>query len=108
MALLTDDELDAAVNRLPDWHREGEGTGAQGAELVREATLPTFPLAIMVVNRIAEIAENNNHHPDIDIRWATLTFRLATHALGGLTSADVALAEEINGVLDTVLADSSG
>lgn len=100
--LLTDEELDAATGHLPDWNRVGEGTGAKGAELVREVTLPTFPEAILVVNRVAEIAENDNHHPDIDIRWATLTFRLSTHSAGGLTQADLALANEINGVLDAV------
>lgn len=75
---------------------------------MREVKLPSFPEAIQVVNRVAEIAENDNHHPDIDIRWARLTFRLATHSEGGLTQADVALAGEINGVIDTVLDNSTG
>jgi 4a-hydroxytetrahydrobiopterin dehydratase len=56
-----------------------------------------------VVNRVAEIAENDNHHPDIDIRWRTLTFRCSTHSSGGITALDVSLAEEIDGVLDVFL-----
>jgi 4a-hydroxytetrahydrobiopterin dehydratase len=54
------------------------------------------------VNRVAEIAENDNHHPDIDIRWRTLTFRCTTHSEGGVTASDVSLAEEIDGVIDAI------
>jgi len=54
------------------------------------------------VNRVAEIAENNNHHPDIDIRWRTLTFRCTTHSAGGITANDVSLAEQIDAVIDAV------
>jgi 4a-hydroxytetrahydrobiopterin dehydratase len=93
--LLTDDQVTDALGKLPDWT-------AQDGALVRTAELPSFPLAIMVVNRVAEIAENDNHHPDIDIRWRKLTFRLSTHSKGGITALDVSLAEEIDGVLDTV------
>ena len=52
---------------------------------------------------MAEIAENDNHHPDIDIRWRTLTFRCSTHSSGGITALDVSLAEEIESVLDVFL-----
>lgn len=93
--LLSDDQLNDVLPKLPDWT-------AQDAALVRTVELPTFPLAIMVVNRIAEIAENDNHHPDIDIRYRTLTFRLSTHSKGGITALDVTLAEEIDGVLDAL------
>lgn len=103
--LLTDDQLNDAVRTAADWTREGDGTGALGAALVRHVALPSFPEAILVVNRIAEIAESVNHHPDIDIRWTTLTFRLSTHSEGGLTRADFALADEIDGVIDTVLGE---
>ena len=51
---------------------------------------------------MAEIAENDNHHPDIDIRWRTLTFRCTTHSAGGVTASDVSLAEEIDGVIDAI------
>jgi 4a-hydroxytetrahydrobiopterin dehydratase len=50
---------------------------------------------------VAEIAESLNHHPDIDIRWRTLTFRVSTHSKGGLTGKDVSLA----GQIDEVIAD---
>ena len=93
--LLSDEEVGKALGRLQDWHLEENA-------LVRETELESFPQAIQVVNRIAEIAENDNHHPDIDIRWRTLTFRCSTHSEGGITAADTSLAEEIDGVLDAV------
>jgi 4a-hydroxytetrahydrobiopterin dehydratase len=93
--LLSDEEIGKALGRLRDWRLE------EGA-LVRDAELASFPQAIQVVNRIAEIAENDNHHPDIDIRWRTLTFRCSTHSEGGITASDTSLAEEIDGVLETI------
>jgi 4a-hydroxytetrahydrobiopterin dehydratase len=44
---------------------------------------------------VAEIAEDRDHHPDIDIRWRNLTFRCSTHSEGGITDLDVALAGAI-------------
>ncbi|MEU4800692.1 4a-hydroxytetrahydrobiopterin dehydratase [Actinosynnema sp. NPDC023587] len=93
--LLTDDQVTAALSALPGWT-------AQDAALVRTAELASFPHAIQVVNRVAEIAENDDHHPDIDIRWRTLTFRCSTHSIGGITALDVSLAGEIDGVLDAL------
>ncbi|ROP38454.1 4a-hydroxytetrahydrobiopterin dehydratase [Saccharothrix texasensis] len=91
--LLTDDQVTAALTSLPSWQ-------AKDAALVRTVELESFARALQVVNRVAEIAENDNHHPDIDIRRRTLTFRCTTHAGGGITALDVSLAEEIDGVLD--------
>lgn len=93
--LMDDTQIRKALAQLPDWRLEG-------AALVRTVELPSFSDAIRVVNRVAEIAENDNHHPDIDIRWRTLVFRCSTHAKGGITEADVSLAEEIDGVLDAL------
>jgi 4a-hydroxytetrahydrobiopterin dehydratase len=93
--LLSDEEVGKALGRLQAWTRE------EGA-LVREVELESFPQAIQVVNRVAEIAENDNHHPDIDIRWRTVTFRCTTHSAGGVTQNDVSLAEEIDGVIDAI------
>ena len=93
--LLSDDQLDDLLPKLPGWC-------PQDAALVKTVELPSFSLAIMVVNRVAEIAENDNHHPDIDIRWRTLTFRCSTHSEGGITALDVSLAAEIDGVLSAI------
>lgn len=90
--LLTDTQVGEALRDLPAWRHEGD-------TIIREVVLADFPQAIQVVNRIAELAERADHHPDIDIRWRTLTFRLSTHSAGGLTSKDVALAGQIDKVI---------
>jgi len=96
MAELWDDEqINAALAGLTDWQRDGDA-------IVRTAKLPSFPAAIEAVRAVAEIAEARNHHPDIDIRWRTLTFRCSTHSAGGITGKDVELAGEI----DRALADA--
>lgn len=90
--LLSEDAINEALEHLPEWTREGE-------LLERTAKLESFSQAIQVVNRVAEIAENENHHPDIDIRWRTVIFRLSTHSEGGLTGKDTAMAAEIDGII---------
>jgi 4a-hydroxytetrahydrobiopterin dehydratase len=87
--LLSEDAVAAALTDLPGWERDGDS-------IVRTAKLPSFPMAITVVDRVAAIAEERDHHPDIDIRWRNLTFRCATHSAGGLTELDVALAAAIS------------
>ncbi|MGH3934235.1 MAG: 4a-hydroxytetrahydrobiopterin dehydratase, partial [Pseudonocardiaceae bacterium] len=76
MAQLWDDErVAAALAGLTGWQRDGDS-------IVRTAKLPSFPAAIEAVRTVAEIAEARNHHPDIDIRWRTVTFRCSTHSEG--------------------------
>ena len=57
----------------------------QDDALVREFELPSFPAAIEFVDRLAELAESDNHHPDIDIRYRRVTVRWTTHSAGGIT-----------------------
>lgn len=87
--LLTDAEITDVLHRLPGWERDGDS-------LVRTARLPDFGAAVSVVDRVAEDAEAADHHPDIDIRYNTLTFRLSTHSAGGLTAKDTDLACQIS------------
>lgn len=91
-ALLSDNEIEQALSGLTGWQRDGNA-------IRREASLPTFPTAITAVDRIAEAAEAAQHHPDIDIRYRTLTFVLSTHSEGGLTEKDFALAKEIDDIV---------
>ncbi len=91
--LLTDAQISEALEHLPKWHRDGDN-------IVRVVDFPGFPQAIQAVMRIAEIAENENHHPDIDIRYKTVTFYLSTHFKGGITSNDTSLAQEIDSVVE--------
>jgi 4a-hydroxytetrahydrobiopterin dehydratase len=87
--LLDDAAITEALSTLTSWERDGDS-------LVRKAALPSFPAAIAVVDRVAEIAEKADHHPDIDIRWRNLTFRCSTHSAGGITDLDIALAGAID------------
>ena len=64
--------------------------------LRREIKSASFPAAIDLVNRIAQVAEEMDHHPDIDIRWRTLGLGLVTHSAGGVTRKDEQLAMAIN------------
>jgi 4a-hydroxytetrahydrobiopterin dehydratase len=91
--LLDDAAITAALDDLPGWERDGDA-------IVRTAKLPSFPAAIAVVDRVALIAEDRDHHPDIDIRWRTLTFRCSTHSKGGVTDLDAALATAISREID--------
>ena len=68
--------------------------------LVRTVQAPDFPAAIAWVVAIADLAESMDHHPDIDIRWRTLTLRLRTHSADALTNLDVDLAEAINAIVE--------
>ncbi len=91
--LLDDDAIASALTDLPGWERAGDA-------LVLIATLPTFPAAIGVVDRVAEIAEARDHHPDIDIRWTTITFRLSSHSAGGITDRDADMCGRIDAIVD--------
>jgi 4a-hydroxytetrahydrobiopterin dehydratase len=66
--------------------------------LVREFELPSFAEAIAFVDRLAELAESENHHPDIDIRYRKVTVRWTTHSEGGITGRDREMAERTSGL----------
>ncbi|MCH9669346.1 MAG: 4a-hydroxytetrahydrobiopterin dehydratase [Actinomycetia bacterium] len=92
MAVLTDDQLIAALPDLDGWER------SDGA-LRRSIKFPAFLDGIDAVHRVAVHAEAQDHHPDIDIRWRTVTFVLVTHSEGGITDKDVAMAADINRIV---------
>jgi pterin-4a-carbinolamine dehydratase/MFS family permease len=87
--LLNESEITQALADLPNWFRDGDS-------LTVTVDCPDFPAAIAYVGRVAEAAEAADHHPDIDIRWRTVTFTLSTHSDGGITGKDTALAHQIN------------
>ena len=66
--------------------------------LERTFELPSFPEAIAFVNRVAELAEQENHHPDIAVSYRKVTLRWTTHSAGGITDRDHALAAESDGL----------
>jgi 4a-hydroxytetrahydrobiopterin dehydratase len=69
-----------------------EGWTVVGDALEREFELESFPAAIEFVRRVGELAESENHHPDIDIRYRRVTLRWTTHDAGGITGRDRELA----------------
>jgi 4a-hydroxytetrahydrobiopterin dehydratase len=87
--LLSADDVATAIGELDDW-------SGDTSAISRTAPLATFPAAIEVVDRVAVVAEELNHHPDIDIRWRTVTFTLSTHSEGGVTDKDITLAKRID------------
>ena len=92
MAVLTDEQVDAALPELNGWQR------SDGA-LRRSVEFPGFLDGIDAVRRVGEHAESKDHHPDIDIRWRTVTFALVTHSEGGITEKDLQMARDIDGIL---------
>jgi 4a-hydroxytetrahydrobiopterin dehydratase len=74
----------------------GIGWRRDGSELVKEVQRTGFAGALAFVNEVGALAEAADHHPDIDIRWDTVTLRLSTHSAGGLTENDLALAAQVD------------
>lgn len=90
--LIDPSDLSRATENLSDWE--------VGDALVRTHQFATFPDAVAAVAEVAAIAEGMDHHPDIDIRWRTVTFRCVTHSAGGITDLDVSLATAIDAVIE--------
>jgi 4a-hydroxytetrahydrobiopterin dehydratase len=89
MAVLTDTEIQRALSSLHGWQRNGQA-------IQRVFRFPDFKAAMQFVNKVADAAEQANHHPDIDIRYNTVTMALVSHDSGGVTQTDVRMA----GVID--------
>jgi 4a-hydroxytetrahydrobiopterin dehydratase len=90
--LLSEPEIAEGLSRLQEWRREGE-------MLSRTIECPTFREAIALVNRVADAAEEANHHPDIEINWRRVTFTITTKASHGLTAKDLDMAGQIDGLV---------
>jgi 4a-hydroxytetrahydrobiopterin dehydratase len=89
MELLDDAAIARELTDLPEWRRAGEA-------IVTTVRLADFNAAMDFVNRVAEVAETQNHHPDITIQWNKVTLTLSTHAAGGLTPYDFRLARSLD------------
>lgn len=88
MATASDKEIKDLTDTLGKWKRDGES-------LVANFEFKDFAGAMDFVNRVAEKAEEANHHPDIDIRWNKVRLVLSTHSEGGITQKDLDLARQI-------------
>ncbi|ELY65966.1 4a-hydroxytetrahydrobiopterin dehydratase [Natronococcus jeotgali] len=82
--LLSDDEVDA---QLPDgWEREGD-------EIVRTYEFDDYLRGVSFAGDVGEVAEEQFHHPEIRIRYEEVEVRLTSHEEGGITDADLEMAE---------------
>jgi len=92
---LTEDGIRAALAQAPDW---SELNGA----IQRTFQFKDFPESMRFVNRVADVAEADQHHPDILIRWNKVTLTLSTHDASGITEKDFGLAKKIDAMLGPV------
>ena len=89
---LSDLEIQRALGGLAGWSRRGD-------TLTKTFSFDRFPDGIAFVDRVAKIAEDMNHHPDIDIRYTKVAMTLSTHDAGGITQSDLDLAGRIDSAL---------
>ncbi len=89
MALLSESEIEQRLAGLDGWER-------RGAEIVKQFERGDFVGSVKFVDSLVEPAEAMNHHPDLEISWATVTVKLSTHSEGGLTANDFELARQID------------
>jgi 4a-hydroxytetrahydrobiopterin dehydratase len=75
---------------MSEWRQEDEA-------LVRDYKFKDFAEAMAFVNRVADLAEEANHHPDILVHgWNNVRLTLTTHSAGGLTENDHEMARRID------------
>jgi 4a-hydroxytetrahydrobiopterin dehydratase len=88
MPKLSPEQITEKLKTLPEWERRGE-------TIAKQYTFKEFMGGIRFINRIAEIAEQMDHHPDMTVNYRRITFTLSTHDQGGITEKDVKLADAI-------------
>jgi 4a-hydroxytetrahydrobiopterin dehydratase len=86
--LLSDIAIQRELQTLSGWSRRVD-------VLTKLYQFKNFVDAMNFVNHVAELAEQANHHPDIDIRYSKVTLALSTHDAGGITQNDIDLARAI-------------
>jgi 4a-hydroxytetrahydrobiopterin dehydratase len=89
MAALSKEEIRKMLKSMPEWSLAGNA-------IHRKFALKSFMAAIAFVNRIAEVAEQANHHPDITVNYSQVIISLSTHSESGITQKDFQMAEAID------------
>lgn len=84
-------EIKSALAKIPSWQKKA-------AVISRTFQFKDFSAAMKFTDAVAQLAEEEWHHPDIDIRWNKVTLALTTHDAGGLTEKDFALAKKFDGL----------
>lgn len=88
MPLLSDAEIEQELSGLEGWERSGDA-------IAKTFDNGDFDGSIAFVNRIAPVADEMDHHPDLEISWSKVAVSLSTHSQGGITASDVELARRI-------------
>jgi 4a-hydroxytetrahydrobiopterin dehydratase len=91
--LLDSQDIKDWLKKLPEWDHDKK-------HIERTFEFEDFAAAMEFVNGVADIAEDEDHHPEIDIRDNRVRLALSTHAEGGLTELDFQLAEKIGNLVD--------
>ena len=91
MARLSDEEIEQRLARMDGWERDGDA-------MRKTFEGEDFMSSVGLVNKLAPVAEEMNHHPDLEISWSKVTVSLSTHSEGGLTENDFELASRIDGL----------
>ena len=87
-----------SLTRIPAWTLDGD-------RIHRQFPFGDFADAIIFVNKVAELAEEEEHHPDILVEYNKVTLTLSTHDAGGLTAADFQLARRIDEIPSSTVED---
>lgn len=93
MDTLDPDSIRAALADLDGWTFEDD-------RIVRELRFDGFRDAIAFINRVADLADEANHHPELTNVYSRVRVELTSHDAGGVTNRDLALARAIDGVVD--------
>jgi 4a-hydroxytetrahydrobiopterin dehydratase len=91
------DELTGLLAQLSGWSAESAQDGSR--RLVKQYRFPDFRQALAFVNRVGELAEQEGHHPDIELGWGRVKLTLWTHSIGGLSENDFILAAKADRAL---------
>lgn len=91
------DQIELQLKSLRLWESDDASGG-----IVRNMEFPTFANAIEFVNRVAVVADQHDHHPDIDIRYRRLKVVLVSHDVGGISERDFRMARLIDDLADNM------
>ena len=89
---MSNEDATKLLDEVPDWQLLEEDV----LKLQKKFKFKNFKEAITFVNKVADLAESEGHHPDFKINWNKVTLTLSTHAIKGLSENDFIMAAKIN------------
>ena len=95
VAPMSEAEEEQYVQSVPSWSLNRDGTH----RISKDFKFKTFPQAIQFVNKVAEIAENQGHHPNFCVNYTVVKTELYTHAIDGLSENDFIMAAKLDNIV---------